>query len=254
VERLGGLAERKTLFDSLKTADPSTVFFDTGDFLSIRSSMNDDDIVSAVYPALGYDAVAVGDQELINGLSFFKAKLAGKLPFVSSNLEFADKEINPAKYKIIETANGIKVGVTGINFNTNFRYLYRSSDLKETDLIVDKAFDSLRPVLSELRKKTDIVVVLAHLNEEGIIKVIDSVEDFDLLIGGNNQMEYQIERRIGKKIHVQNGRDGEKIGKVVYSIDNNGKPVFQSYELIKVLAKKYERDEAIESVIKKMER
>jgi 5'-nucleotidase / UDP-sugar diphosphatase len=215
--------------------------------------MNDDDIVSAVYPQLGYDAVAIGDQEFINGLEYFKNKLSGKLPFVSSNLEFADKTLNPEKYRIITLQNGVKVGVTGVNFVTGFRYLFRSSNMQESDIIVEKAFDNLKPVLSELRKKADIVVVLAHLNEEGMVKLLDGVEDFDLVIGGNNLTEYRIERKVGSKIHVQNGRDGEKVGRAVYEIVGN-KPVFKSYELLKVLTKKYRRNEEIEKIIKGLER
>jgi len=209
--------------------------------------------VSAVYPAMGYDASAIGDQELIDGIEYFKTRLSGKMDFISSNLEFSDKEIKVDKYKIVTAPNGIRVGVTAVNYNTNFRYLMRTEAIKEDDVIVGKAFENLKPVLDELKEKSDLIVILAHLNDDGLIKLLDFVEGYDLVIAGNNMGEFKYARRINGKIHVQNGRDGEKIGKVVYKMPDKSEPEFESYELIKVLSRKYARDERIEKIITDLE-
>jgi 2',3'-cyclic-nucleotide 2'-phosphodiesterase (5'-nucleotidase family) len=215
--------------------------------------MNDDEIVSAVYPQLGYDAVAVGDQELINGIDFFKTNLNGRMNFISANLEFSDRSVKIEKYRIIQTNNGVRIGVTSVNFNTNFKYLMRTGTITEADISVGLAFDNLKQVISELRNKSDLIVVIAQLSEEGTIKLLDNVEGFDLVISGNNGEEFKYARRIENKIHVQNGRDGEKIGKVVYNFDPEGKPEFSSYELVKVLTKIYRRNAKIEEIIRGME-
>ncbi|MBN2858492.1 MAG: hypothetical protein JXN63_08840, partial [Candidatus Delongbacteria bacterium] len=125
--------------------------------------------MSAVYPEMGYDAVCIGHQEFINGMNYFKKNLYGKLPFVSANLMFDDKDMNIEKYKIIETRDGIKVGVTGVNYINTFKYLFRMDALNEKDIIIGTAFDELRPVLKELNEKSDIVVVLAQLSEEALV-------------------------------------------------------------------------------------
>jgi 2',3'-cyclic-nucleotide 2'-phosphodiesterase (5'-nucleotidase family) len=220
----------------------------------MRSSLNDDEIVAAVYPALGSSACAIGDQELNNGIPFFKNNLNGKLNFVSSNLQFSDKEIKIERYRIIQLTNGIKVGVTAVNYNTDFKYLMRSNVIKESDITVDKAFDNLKKSLSEMKGKSDLIVILANLNNEGIVKLLDNVDGYDLVIGGNNGEEFKYARRIENKIHVQNGRDGEKIGKVEYSFSADKKPKFEDYELIKILAKKHKRNEAVEKIIKGLDK
>ncbi len=202
---------------------------------------------------MGYDASAIGDQELVNGIEFFKTKLNGKMNFISSNLEFSDKEIKVEKYRIVTTPNGVRIGVTAVNFNTNFKYLMRTETIKEDDITVGKAFDNLKPVLEELKGKTDIIVILAHLNEDGLIKLIDFVEGYDLVIAGNNMGEFKYARMINGKVHLQSGRDGEKIGKAVYKVPEKGRPEFESYELIKVLSRKYIRDEKIEKIITDLE-
>jgi 2',3'-cyclic-nucleotide 2'-phosphodiesterase (5'-nucleotidase family) len=61
------------------------IFVDTGDIFNHFSSSNDDDIVAGIYPHLGYDAICPGDQEFINGMNFYKNKINGKLPIVSTN-------------------------------------------------------------------------------------------------------------------------------------------------------------------------
>lgn len=255
MERLGGLAERKTVFDSLRTEYDNIVFLDTGGILSRRPTPSDDDIVSSVYPKMGYDAVCIGHQEFINGLEYFKKNLYGKLPFVSANILFDDEDINVEKYRIIETKGGIKVGVTGVNYINTFKYLFRMDALSEKDLIIGAAFDELRHVLKELDQKSDIIVVLAQLNEEAIVRLLDDVDGYDLVIGGNNLPEFKYARKINGKIQVQNGRDGEKIGKVVYTKDSSGKMEFDNYELIKISARNngYVRDEEIDNIIIKME-
>jgi len=215
--------------------------------------MNDDEIVAAVYPEIGYDAVAVGDQEFVNGLNFYKTNLNGKLNFISSNLAFSDSSIKIEKYRIITAPNGIRVGVTAVNFNTDFMYLIRKGVIGENDITVGKAFENLKSVLSEMKDRTDLILVMAQLNEYGLTRLIDEVDGYDLVIAGNNREEFKLARKIENKFHVQNGRDGEKIGKVTYSVTKENKPSFKAYELIKVLSAKYIRNEKIEKTIRELE-
>jgi 2',3'-cyclic-nucleotide 2'-phosphodiesterase (5'-nucleotidase family) len=131
--------------------------------------------------------------------------------------------------------------------------LIRSKAIGDGDVIVEKAFEKLRSTLKELKKESDIIVILGHLNREGIVKTLDHVEGYDLLIGGHNDVEFYHPRLVDGKVYVQNGNDGEKIGKVVFDIDKKGNKKFVSYELIKVLSNKYVRDEAIEKMIRELE-
>ncbi len=224
---------------------------DSGGLLSRRATPQDDDIVSAVYPHMGYDAVGIGHQEFINGIGYFKKNLNGKLPFVSSNLTFQDEDIVFEKYRIITTASGIRVGVTSVNYNTSFRYLMRTDAVKEDEIIVGRAFDELRPVLNDLKEVSDIIVVMAHLNHEAIVRLLDEVDGYDIVIGGNNLPHFKYARKVNGKIQVQNGRDGERIGKAVFNRDMTGKMKFESYELIEILARArgYARDKKIDKLI-----
>ncbi|MFO7811259.1 MAG: hypothetical protein R6V47_07830 [Candidatus Delongbacteria bacterium] len=219
--------------------------------MSRRRDPVNDDVVAGAYPFLGYDAVGLGNQDLINGIKFFKNKMNGKLPFVSCNIDFKDDDIKIDKYRIVETTDGIRVGVTAVNYSTDFRHLYRTNTIKEDEIEVSKAFDELRPVLKELRKRSDLIVVLANLNEAATARLLDDVDGYDMVVGGNNMTSYKFARIVNNKIHVQPGRDGEKIGKSVFKINDDGDVEFSGYELIKVHARKggYKRNEEIDKII-----
>jgi len=144
----------------LKTVNENTVFLDTGDMLNPYLPDARDFIVAKAYALLPYDAIGIGDQEFINGMDFFYQHLHKKLPLISSNLYLHDSTKTVDKYKIIKLPNGIKVGVTSLNYASGFRYLAltKEIDVDDGEILVKRALQSLREVVKELEGKSDIVV------------------------------------------------------------------------------------------------
>lgn len=211
-------------------------------------------IVAKAYAKMPYHAIGIGDQEFINGMDFFYENLYNKLPLISCNLFFHDSTKTVEKYKIIELPNKIKVGITSVNYASGFRYLALTKEIsvKDGEILINRALSSLRETVKELRKKSDIVVVMGHLNEEGKVKLLDNCGGYDLFIGGNGGWEFKLPRLIENKIFVQNGTDGEKIGKIDFEMKDN-KIVDYSYKLLKVKSKTLKRDKVINDIIKKYE-
>lgn len=250
-ENLGGLAERKTVIDSMKSTVDNLLMFDTGDILNPFLKEDDrDDMVAEIYPKLGYDAVCLGDQELIAGTFFYKEKLANKLPFVSCNTTFRDSTINPAEYKIFELKNGLRVGVTGLNYYSGFVPLVSNKNIQRDEILVDKAADMLKKSLDKMKGKCDIVVLLAHLNQEGIAKILDHTDGYQVLIGGHNNPEYIYPRLVKDKIHVQPGYGGDSMGKLSLVVED-GKVISHTYSQVKILSDLYEKNPEINEIIKK---
>jgi len=250
-ENLGGLAERKTVIDSMRSTVDNLLMFDTGDILNPFLKEDDrDDMVAEIYPKLGYDAVCLGDQELIAGTFFYKEKLAKKLPFISCNVTFRDSSINPLEYKIFETKNGLKIGVTGLNYYSGFVPLVSNKNIQRDEIQVDKAADMLKKTLEKMRGKCDIVVLMAHLNQEGIAKILDHTDGYQVLIGGHNNPEYIYPRLVKDKIHVQPGYGGDTMGKLSLIIED-GKVTSHTYSQVKILSDLYEKNPEINEIIKK---
>ena len=218
-------------------------------------------IVSTVYPMLGYDAIAIGDQEFIEGIDFFKKYLLNKLPFVSSNFRFNPElninyktKIKP--YRTFQLKNGIKIGVTSLNFNSGFKYLVQNKTIKDGDIYVEKAFKSLRGNIKSLREveKVDYVILLSHLKIDGINKLVDKVKGYDLLIGGHNLDEFELAREINDIVWVQNGTDGEIAGRVELYFDKKNRSLKSyKYYLDEIDVEIYDRDKTIDNVIKEFE-
>ena len=72
---------------------------------------------------------------------------------------------------------------------------------------------------------------------EGIVKMLDHVKGYDLLIGGHNGYEFYYPRLVDGKVYVRNGRDGEKIGKVVDEDDP------RLIQLVQLIRDKYSTEE-----------
>lgn len=260
---LGGLAERKTYFDKLRNENinENILFLDSGDMLEVFPSKGENVIVSTVYPMLGYDAIAIGDQEFIEGIDFFKKYLLNKLPFVSSNFRFNPElninyktKIKP--YRTFQLKNGIKIGVTSLNFNSGFKYLVQNKTIKDGDIYVEKAFKSLRGNIKSLREveKVDYVILLSHLKIDGINKLVDKVKGYDLLIGGHNLDEFELAREINDIVWVQNGTDGEIAGRVELYFDKKNRSLKSyKYYLDEIDVEIYDRDKTIDNVIKEFE-
>lgn len=250
-ENLGGLAERKTVIDSLRSTVDNLLIFDTGDNLNPFLKTDDrDEMVAEIYPLLGYDAVSVGDQELIAGTAFYKERLAKKLPFVSCNVTFRDTSMNPAEYKIFEVKNGLKIGVTGLNYYSGFVPLVSNKNILRDEIQVDRAADMLKKTLEKMQGKCDLIVLLCHLNQEGIAKILDHTDGYNVLIGGHNNPEYIYPRLVKDKIHVQPGYGGETMGKLSLVIED-GKIISHTYSQIKILSDFYEKNKQVDDIIKR---
>jgi len=264
VKTLGGLAERKTYFDGIRkeNSNKNTLFLDSGDLLEFYSFIGNNTIVSTIYPLLGYDAVAIGDQEFVEGIDFFKKNLLEKLPFVSTNFRF-NPELNIEykdkikKYRTFKLDNGIKIGVTALNFNSGFTYLVNNKTISDGDIFVEMAFKSLRNTIKELKEKeqVDYIILISHLKIEGLNKLLDKVDGYDLLIGGHNLDEFKNAREINDIVWVQNGTDGEIAGRVELIFDDKKNNSLKSYKyyLDEIDVEKYVRDPKIDAIIKEFE-
>lgn len=252
----GGLARRKTFFDAMRAKNDNVLFLDTGDILNPYTENPKDIIVAKCYEKLNYDAIGIGDQEFIAGRDFFDKYLLNKLPLISANLAFSDDKNSSKikKEKIFQMKNGLKVGVTSVNFFTGFRYLVLSNTIKENLLDIGSAIKGLRSSIKRMKEQNvDLIIVLGHLSVDGTAKLLDSSSGYNLFIGGHNSVEYKHERLIEDKILVQNGNDGENVGVVDFVIENK-KVISHKYKLVPIDENVYIKDAKMDKFILDMQK
>lgn len=127
---------------------------------------------------LGYDAAALGNHELdfVDGWTRDALQLA-EFPLLSANVEVAtDAFIQPAAYTVLETSNGVRLGVLGLSV-VNFDLPSGLSVASSTEAVQEHA---------DLLEEVDVAILLTHL---GIPEEVLLANLFghlvDVIIGGH---------------------------------------------------------------------
>ena len=164
-----GLAKIATLIRGVRAAEPHVLLLDSGDTIQgtplayyfARKDTSKANPTIAVMNALGYDAMATGNHEFNFGLEvLWKAKREARFPFLAANIRQEYKGGVPYfRPYIIKNVAGVRVGIVGFITPGVPRWEipahYRGYQFEP---IVDAA----RRVIPEVRKRADLVVVIAH--------------------------------------------------------------------------------------------
>lgn len=164
-----GLAKISTLAKQVRAEQPNTLLLDCGDtiqgsplaFYFARKDTSRVNPTIAAMNAMGYVAMATGNHEFNFGLDvLWKAKSESNFPWLAANIRQQYKK-GPQHFEpyIIRNVAGIRVGIVGFITPGVPRWEipanYRGYEFEQ---IVDAA----RRVIPPLRKKVDLLVVLAH--------------------------------------------------------------------------------------------
>lgn len=249
---LGGLAERMTVFKEIKSENGTVFFVDGGDILSEFPLKSNDRVVLEVYSKMGYDACYVGDQELMNGLKFFKSDALPQLPFFSGNVTINNTELKSYNSKIVEK-NGVKVAFTGFSPKTDYAHLFDSGVITEYVISTDESIDNLNAELKRLKGLADYVVLVVGGDDYFKNTVSENATNYDILFGVNGDEEmdnYKFTK--SEAIHLSSGVDGEYLVKLVLEGSKDNYKI-KEYELIPLDSEKIERDKEIDGIILKYE-
>ncbi len=162
--KVGGFANIATLVKKEKAANPSTVYFDAGDFFAgpYVSSLTKGEAVIDAMNYLGLDAVCVGNHEFDYGWDnalqqFPKAKF----PLLNGNIFL--KGTNKLHWKnpyIIKNVNGIRLGIIGLHGKFAFYDTTSAEMIKGVDVRDEEVY--LKTYIKELKTKTDLIVLIIH--------------------------------------------------------------------------------------------
>lgn len=188
-----------------------------GQWLSLKS---DGKVIIESMNAMGYDAMVVGQMELSKGLDVFRARQAeAKFPFLSANLVSKDGSQLLVKPYVVLERQGMRIGVIGLT----------EPNATQLALLMDKAnvtdpAAAAKKYVSELRDKVDLVVVLSHLGLEEDQKLAKAVPGIDIIVGGNTRQLMPAPERVGNTLVIQQGFNGEWLGRLQATFDALGAP------------------------------
>lgn len=227
----GGLARRTSLVNDIKKDNPNVLLLDSGDVLPPYP-----DVLLAKYTLLvmekvGYDLVALGDQEFILGTDYLKSEIEkSKLPFHSANLTTCQGETCTylAPSHLIKNIGDLKVGIISVISPKVFNFFPKD---KIKDLKVLSSTDTVQGFVDNFRKEVDLIIVISHSGYEEDIKLAKQISGIDLIIGGHSQTLVKNPSGPNNTLIVQTGEKGQYLGKLDLKFDEKKKVVSHTYQL-----------------------
>ena len=141
---------------------------------------------------MGYDAVNVGEKDLMMGLRFLMdVAQKGKFSFISANL--VDKGTQKGFFKpyVIKEMAGLKIGIFGLLDDI----LNPTLQEKEPGLAILDPIPTSRALTKSLREYCDLIIALSQLGELKDRKLAKENPQIDLILGGG----WRIEKSCGGK-------------------------------------------------------
>jgi 2',3'-cyclic-nucleotide 2'-phosphodiesterase (5'-nucleotidase family) len=210
----GGIAELGTVIQN----NHPDLMLDAGDRFT-GTLLNDEFEGEPMIQALnliGYHAAAVGNHEFDYGLGPLRERTRqANFPFLTANLDTGIPEIR--KFVIIPV-KGIRFGVIGLTLED---LLGSAHPDKVRTVNVKDVVRSLAETLPEVRRLSDFVILVTHLNESEEKRVAAAFPEVRLIIGGHDHSVIG-PVWLGNTLVAKTGSSGRNVGRVDLEFEGTG--------------------------------
>ncbi|MGC4378746.1 bifunctional UDP-sugar hydrolase/5'-nucleotidase [Fictibacillus sp. Mic-4] len=214
-ENWPGIArEVKLAKERFESLGESVLYFDCGDHVDKFHPLTEGTAGqgnTALLNDINVSGVTIGNNE---GITLTKSELnalykEAKFPIYVANLldEKGRRPYWAKPYDYYETKDGLKIGVTGVT--VPFTGFYSPLGWEVTD-----PFDAVRPIIENLRKNADLVIVLSHLGLNEDKRLAQEVEGIDMILGAHTHHELKKGLIINKTFIAQTGKYGNNLGSI----------------------------------------
>ncbi|MBR4469714.1 MAG: metallophosphatase [Erysipelotrichaceae bacterium] len=228
-----GYAGVKGYKDYLKSENRYVALVDAGDFFDgTISSKSKGEYIVEIMNAVGYDVVALGNQEFSIGLDALSENISkSDFDYVSCNLRYTGLKNNPlqkVKAYTIKKYGPVKIAYIGVTTPETLIKGKPSYEaiIEDGELIYDfyegnrgyDLYERVQSIVDEVRDKADYVIVLAHLGSNSTrdgfssYDLIANTSGIDVVIDGHSHTVIE-----GEAVENKNGEEviltstGEKL-------------------------------------------
>lgn len=166
------------------------------------------------YTMMGYDAVNAGHREAALSPETLRGLNAQYDLFVSANLLDKTGNLVLPPYRIVDLADGYRVGILGVVDDTA-----SALDIND-ELEIAPPEDAIAKYLPELRAETDFILLLAFAGEEQMKALADRFFEVDLIVGGNVLQPSSKPVQANQSLIVYNTDQGKSVGRLVLAFDD----------------------------------
>lgn len=217
----GGLPKRAYLLKTLGSRENS-LYVDAGGFAAgglydsytegrKADSIRTEQMIKGM-GVIGYDAVAVGDDDLQYGVDWLlQQSKKAELPLISANCFSADgKPFFPTHVYVKKGSKTI--AITAVT--TAEKLLQTDKKVKIGD-----PYSSLKKIWKEMVDKSDYQIILSHLGNEKTAELADSLPACDLFVNGHRKNETGAISLKGEIPVMQFGFQGKSLSFSVFKAD-----------------------------------
>jgi 2',3'-cyclic-nucleotide 2'-phosphodiesterase (5'-nucleotidase family) len=215
----GGLARRSHAIKAVGKEAKNRLMIDAGDTFAIGPTSNEKEkekarkraeFILKIYEKMGYDAINIGDTDLILGVDYLNAlSKKSKVPFLSAN--FREKKRGQPVFEPyrIKQVNGLKIGIIGLLAPHLPPYLHKEM----TGYFVEDPFQIAIKMTNGPMADCDHIIALAHLNMMEIDELAGKVPRISIIIGGNDR-SFIFPKQIHSSLWVQTDAFGLHVGRM----------------------------------------
>ncbi len=223
--QMGGMKRRHEFIKTLNNNPNLILPVSLGDLPKEVNRQNEikAEVMLRAMGMMNYAAHNIGEKDAAMGaLTLAYLAEISNVPFISSNVVFPSEsglKIAPYLIKKIKTKKPkikLKVGILGV----------LSPELLENDpygeVVVHDPVESLKPLVKKLRKKTDILILLAHTEYEYAVKIASHFPELDIVIAGHDMddTEHTVKEINRETLIASAGRHGKHVGVATFEMRN----------------------------------
>ena len=189
VNQSGGVARRATMIERLRREHPDAALVDLGNAFAKPETPAELDYLAReeqrlylrTMAAMGYDAMAVGTNELLYGTEWFRKATEGlRLPYLSSNVAEGGVALEPP-WRVVR-AGGLRIAVVTVLEPPHGPDALPQFEASTTGLQFVDPVAAVKHSLAEIGDRADFTIVIGRLEARTIQNLVLTVPEIDLIL------------------------------------------------------------------------
>jgi glutaredoxin len=257
----GGITRRAKAIKEIRKTARNVLLMDSGGFVAggiFDEHTAGDELDSArtrlyleAMQIMGYDALALGDEELRLGSDFSTSiNSVFGLKLLSANV--VDKHTGnllTSPYVIKQMDDNLKVAMIGLT-TTDAEPVLPAADRDR--LKIQPPIEALRQTLVKLKKeyKYDLLIVLSHLGEEKSRQLMNEVPEVNILVNGHSKDSLEMLQKVGTGLMLQFSFQGRQLGRLDLKLNESNEVIDYKFNAIRI-SEDIPDDEAMLDLLKR---
>jgi hypothetical protein len=202
----------------MRAAHKNVILVDAGDAFQGRTDEHKrkSEVILRSMGVMGYDAYCLGESELSFGTDFLlEAAREEKLPLVCANLVYSKTGKTVGAPYVMKKYGKVNVAIVGLLDDV---LVLPKAQADYDSLVILGAMETAQELIPSLRKKADVVVVLAHMGFAKSSKLANKVPGIDVMVIGHNPGISMEAREEGSTLVMMGGTRGQYVGALVINV------------------------------------